>query len=473
MPLTSRRPRSASACVLTCLLALVSAGLLPARTALADDPPNTLLRKYEDIDFRRVIDESKSKVFPAVVYIRCVSENFDSGKRVVVESSGSGVIISPKGEVVTNWHVVDKAIQVRCLLQDGQALKAAIVGTDKDTDVALLQLELPANSPPLPFATLGDSKHLIEGQFVMAMGAPWGLSRSVSLGILSCTRRFLPAVSEYSLWLQTDAAISPGNSGGPLVDTNGSVIGINTRGTNSGGDMGFAIPAETVRAVVGQLRDYKKVNWSWTGLQIQPIKDFNRDMYFDGTEGVIVADTEPDSPARTAGVLPRDRIMKVNGVATNGLMEEDIPDIRRLLGLLPKGAPAKIELTREGKPLTLELIPREKGVVEGEQLDCPRWDLTLKAINQFADPDLYFHRKVGVYVNAVRYPGNASQSGLQAQDIIIKLGKTDVTTLDEARAIHKAAIEGVDKNHRMLVTVLRNGLMKQVVLDFSRDFSKE
>lgn len=431
------------------------------------------LDKFERLDFRRVIDDSKSKVFPAVVFIKCVSENFDTGKRVVVESSGSGVIMSPDGEVVTNWHVVDKAIEVRCLLQDGTALKADVVGTDRDTDLGLLKLKLPKDAKPLPFATLGDSKVLTEGQFVMAMGAPWGLSRSVSLGILSCTRRYLPAVSEYSLWLQTDAAISPGNSGGPLVDTNGKVIGINARGTMAGGDMGFAIPAETVAAVVSQLREHKKVNWSWTGLQLQPIKDFNRDTYFDGSEGVIVADTDPDSPARKAGIVFRDRILRVNGVTCNGLMEEDLPDIRRLLGLLPKGKPAKIEILREGKTVVVELTPREKGQVEGDQLDCPRWDLTLKSINQFANADLFFHRKEGVYVHAVRYPGNAAQAGFQPQDIIVKVGKTEIKSLDEAKALHKSAIDGVGQNHRLLVTVLRNGLMKQLVLDFSRDYSKE
>jgi serine protease Do len=168
----------------------------------------------EKLEFRHVINQAKERVFPAVVFVKCVSENYDTGKRITQESSGSGVLISPKGELLTNWHVVDKAVEVRCLLFDGQALRAKVVGTDKDTDLALLQLAMPENAKPLPYAKLGDSGKLAEGQFVMAMGAPWGLSRSVSLGILSCTRRFLPGSSEYSLWLQTDAAISPGNSGG-------------------------------------------------------------------------------------------------------------------------------------------------------------------------------------------------------------------------------------------------------------------
>lgn len=454
-------------------VALLTATVAAAQP-VASGAAEVSILENDSIDFRQVIEGAKSKVFPAVVYIRVVSENLDSGKRVMVESSGSGVAISPTGEVVTNWHVIDKAVQVRCLLQDGRALKARVVGSDQDTDLALLQLEIPEGQPLLPYAQLGDSRTLQEGQFVMAMGAPWGLSRSVSLGILSCTRRYLPEVSEYSLWLQTDASISPGNSGGPLVNTDGKVIGINSRGTGGGGgDIGFAIPVETVSAVVDQLRTDQKVNWSWTGLVLQPIRDFNRDIYFEGTDGVIIADVEPDSPAQAAGFQKRDRIISINGKPYNGLMEEDIPDIRRAIGLLQKNTPAKVVVQRAGQNLTIELTPREKGRVEGEEFDCPRWDFTVKAINQFHNANLYFHRKEGVYVKAARYPGNAYQAGLQPEDIILKIGKTDVKTLDEVKALHKAAIEGVATNHKLLITVLRNGLMKQVVLDFSRDYSKE
>ena len=156
----------------------------------------------------------------------------------------------------------------------------------------------------------------------------WGLRGdcrgSVSLGIISCTRRFLPSTSEYSIWLQTDAAISPGNSGGPLVNTNGEVIGINTRGIMAGGDVGFAVPAETILPVVEQLRAGGKVNWSWTGLQLQPLKDFNKNMYFEGTEGVMVADTDPESPARRAGIQPRDRILSINGKSVTAMTDEDL-----------------------------------------------------------------------------------------------------------------------------------------------------
>lgn len=425
------------------------------------------------LDFRETVKNAKDKVFPAVVYIKGLKESYRSGKKISQETAGSGVIISAKGELVTNWHVVDKTVEVRCLLYDGRALKARVVGSDKDTDLALVQLELDKDAEPLPYAEIGDSSQLREGDFVMAMGAPWGLSRSVSIGIISCTRRFLPGNSEYSLWLQTDASISPGNSGGPLVNTAGQVVGINTRGIMYGGDMGFAIPSETVREIVGQLRRYGKMNWSWMGLQLQPLKDFDRNIYFDADEGVIVSETDPDSPARRAGIRPRDRIIKINGKPVTAARAEDLPAVRRELGVLRKHEPAGIELIRGDKVLTISVTPREKGKVEGEELDCPRWDLTVKTINQFDNPDLYFHRKKGVFVFGVKRPGNAGSAGLRRQDIVVKIDGKEVTTLEDVKKIHEEALANVARKHRILFTMLRNGLMRQVVLDFSRDYEKE
>jgi serine protease Do len=325
----------------------------------------------------------------------------------------------------------------------------------------------------LAFSTFGDSTKLTEGDFVMAMGAPWGMARSVSIGIVSCTRRFLPEHSEYSLWLQTDASISPGNSGGPLVNTDGETVGVNTRGEMIGGDLGFAVPSETIKVIVSQLRDHREVDWSWTGLQLQPLHDFNRNIYFDATKGVIVAETDPESPARQAGIQPKDRIFSINGKLVIAMTEEDLPAVRREIGLLPKGVPARIEVMRNDQSVIVELIPRKKGKVEGEELDCPRWDFTVKAINQFDNPRLYFHCKEGVFVYGVKYPGNAAGSGLEREDIILEIDGKAVKTLDDVKAIHKAALDSVEKKHRIVFTVLRDGLRRQVVLDFSRDFEKE
>ena len=369
--------------------------------------------------------------------------------------------------------MVDKAIEVRCLLLDGRAYHAEVLGTDKDTDLALLKLERPADDPAVAYAELGDSDALTEGDFVMAMGAPWGLSRSVSIGIVSCTRRYLEDHSEYSLWLQSDASISPGNSGGPLVNTQGQVIGINALGTSYGGDMGFAIPSNTLARMVPQMREHGRVDWSWTGLRTQPIRDFGRDMYFEGTTGVIVASTDPESPARRAGLLKRDRILKINDDPVNALTEEDLPAVRRRLGMLAKDQPAAITIRRGDETIVVNLTPREKGKVEGEELECARWDLTIKTINQFDNPGLYFHRKEGVFIYGTEQPGNAAQAGLASSDIILKIDGQAVKTLDDVKKIHDQAVENIRTKTRAVFTVLRNGLMRQLVIEYSRDYDKE
>jgi len=299
------------------------------------------------------------------------------------------------------------------------------------------------------------------------------MNRSVTIGIVSCTKRYLPESSEYSDWIQTDASISPGNSGGPLVDTRGEIVGLNTRATMTGGDLGFTVPVETMRIIIPQLREHGEVRWSWSGLQLQALRDFDRNIYFDATEGVIVGGTDPDSPARKAGVKLKDRIIAVNGEPITALTVEDLPMVRRRLGLMPKNEAMELTIVRGGEQLAIDVTPREKGKVEGEELDCPRWDFTVKAINQFDNPDLYFHRKTGVFIFGVKYPGNASGAGLSEKDILLKIGDESIETLDDVRRVHQALIENVDAQHKVIVTVLRNGLLRQCILDYSRDYEKK
>jgi len=433
---------------------------------MADSGTNSL-------DFRAIINRAKARVFPAVVYIKCVREVFEMGQRNIMEVSGSGFIVNPEGEALSNWHVVEKAVEVRCLLQDGRAFNARVVGSDKDTDVALLQLIIPTNSAPLPYAQLGRASDMTEGDFVMAMGAPWGMTRSISLGIVSCSRRFLKESSEYHWWLQTDAAISPGNSGGPLVNTQGEVVGINTRGMMRGGDTGFAIPVELASEVAAQLRTSGRVNWGWTGIQLQPLRNFDRNIYFPHTNGVMVAETDPESPARKAGVEAGDRIIRINGTNITALNEEDIPATRRLLALLPLKKAAVLEIARRDNVVKLELTPTEKGVVEGKDIDCPRWDFTVRSINQFDTPDLFFQRAKGVFVNGVKYPGNASKAGLQPFDIIVKIDGRDIQTLEEVVSAHQEALKNLEKRKKIAVMVLRDGLTRLVSLDYSVDYKNE
>ncbi len=459
----SHRIRSGSA--LFFLALLFTAG--PMRLACAGRPG------LDRNDFRQVIHAAKDEVFPTVIFIQAVRETMERGERDSQTVTGSGVLVSETGEALSNWHVVDRAQQVRCMLYDGRAFDATVVGSDKDTDLALLQLDLPPDAEPLPFARLGDSNQATEGDFVMAMGAPWGLSRSVSIGIVSCARRYLPDHSEYNLWLQTDAAISPGNSGGPLVDTHGKVIGINTLGTLIGGDTGFAIPSAVIRDVLEPLRKQGHVDWAWTGLDLQPLNDFKRNVYFGHTRGVMMAGTAPGSPARRAGILTGDRLLAVNGRAVTALTEEALPDLRRQLGLLPKDKPATLQFMRDDQLVSLVVTPTQKGRVEGDDLEFPRWDFTAKAINRFDNPGLFFYRPQGVFVYGIKHPGNAQRSGLAQRDILLRIGPHEIHTLADAERAHREALEGLPGDHRVLVAVLRNGMQRQLVLDYARDFSRE
>ena len=451
------------------VVALIFFGGFAGRGVAADNPA---LLDLNQKDFRAIVARAKESVFPSVVYIHCVNENTDYGKQQQQTSSGSGVVINGEGELVTNWHVVEKALEVRCLLNDGRAFAADVVGSDKDTDLALLRLRI-AKGERLPTAALDAGAPLTEGDFVMALGAPWGLNRSVSFGIISCVRRYLPGSSEYSAWLQTDAAISPGNSGGPLVNTDGRIVGINARGALIGGDLGFAIPAATVATVIPRLRKYKEARWAWTGLQLQPIRDFQRNIYFEGDDGVIVAGTDADSPARAAGFLPNDRLLAINGQPVRALMEEDLPGVRLHIALLPQDKPSTFRIRRDKAEHDIAMQPRAKGSVIGEELVLKRWDFTLKNINQFEVPELYFQRKSGIYVSGINYSGNAAGSGLHRQDILLAINGQPVSTLEGARKIHEETLNAyaTSGTRRIILSVLRAGQNLQLILDISRDNS--
>lgn len=454
--------------ILTCLCILLVPGCKKAPKP-ADKPtdptPNIL-------DFRKIVSIAKDKVYPAVVYIKCIRQSHELGKKQSREIAGSGVIINPQAEVLTNWHVVDKAIEIRCLLYDGRAIDAELLGKDKDTDLALLKLKLSPDEQ-VPYAQLGDSTKLKEGDFVMAMGAPLGLNRSVSIGIISCVDRYLAENSQYSLWLQTDASISPGNSGGPLVNTDGQVIAINTLGVIFAGDMGFSVPSETIKFILPQLREYGQVEWSYLGLQLQPLRDFEKNIYFEQTEGVIVAETDPDSPARKAGIQARDRLINVNNRKIIALTSEKLPAVERYLGTLEKEKTVQICIERNGQIMDLQITPTEKGKVEGIELDCPRWDMTVKTINRFDNPQLYFHRKQGVFIFGIERPGNAANARLQKNDIILEINGKSATMLKDVKTIYNGSVENVENESKLVFNVLRNGLLRQIVLDFARDYEKE
>jgi serine protease Do len=423
-------------------------------------------------DFREVIAFARAKVQPAVLYLKCLLETTESGKLSAQSVSGSAFIISADGEFVTNWHVVNRARSIRCLLSDGRHFDADCLGSDKSMDLALCKMRLPPGQK-VPFSRFGSSAKIGEGDFVIAIGAPWGLNRSVTFGTVSCARRYLEAHSEYILWIQTDASIGPGNSGGPLVNTEGEIVGVNALGSMlPTANFGFAIPADEATLILEQLRKHGKVNWSWCGLDLQARHDFERDIYFDATNGVIVAGTAPDSPARQAGVLARDRLVAINGTAVDGPNEESLPALRRWIGLLPDSEKIVLELVRDSQPLSLTISPRLKGKVEGLEREFPKWDFSAKTINSFENPELHLRKPKGVYVFGLVRPGNAERSDLREKDIIVAVNGRPVESLDDLAASHKQSLASADRR-KALFTVLRNGKSRELILDFARDYQRE
>ena len=395
------------------------------------------LGTYDGI-FQDTVKSASGKVFPALVYIKVVQASMDSGRSSTASSSGSGVLISSDGEVVTNNHVIDKAQSIRCLLNDGRAFEAELVGCDKDTDLALLKLKLPANTPPLPYADFTD-KSVEEGDFVMALGAPWGLNRSVSIGIISCANRYLAGHSLYSLWYQTDAAISPGNSGGPLINTSGKIVGINTLGMFAAGALAFTIPSNTVEIMLERFRKYHKANWAWFGFRFQPLKDFERNIYLPYSQGVVISGTEPGSPAHKAGFEVNDLLTHIDGKAVTAVTAEELPAVYRELGLTEFGKKLKFTLLREGKTLTLECAAAEKGKVEGDEVACRGWGFTAKAINRFDTPELYFYQPEGVFVFGVEKFSPASRAGLYQGDIILQINGKIIKSPADLLDVYKQA----------------------------------
>ncbi len=423
-------------------------------------------------DFRDVVREARAKVFPSLVYVRVVCKDLTDGKNEKQSASGSGVVITPDGELLTNYHVIDKAVEIRCLLSDGTAFPAKVVGADKDMDVALLKLQRPPASPDLPAATLSPDAVAV-GDVVLAMGAPWGLARSVTMGIVSCTDRYLERCGQYTLWYQTDAAISPGNSGGPLVDTHGRVVGLNARG-NTAGAQAFTIPSTTILEILPNLRTKGNAAWSWFGFRFQPLHDFDHNMYFPYTNGVMVAGTDAGSPARKAGFKPGDRILSLDGRNVTALNAEDLPALERLFGLLPCGKGVRLEYERAGKAADVTVAPVEKGKVEGEEKLFPRWGFTAKEINRFNEPDLaFFAPSGGVYIAAITWEGNASSAGLRRKDIIKKMDGQAIGTIDELNQLYAKALKELPRKSRMDVVVERNGRPFTYVLKYLEDTEKD
>ncbi len=269
------------------------------------------------------------------------------------QSLGSGFIISEDGYILTNAHVVGQADEISVRLNDQKEYEAELVGEDERTDIALLKID----AEGLPTVKIGDSDDVEVGEWVLAIGAPFGLDHSATHGIVSAIGRDLPNES-YVPFIQTDAPVNPGNSGGPLIDADGEVIGVNSQiYTSSGGYMGisFAIPVNLAMNVAEQLKDTGQVSRGYLGVLIQPVtEELARSFGLDDTRGALVAQVEPDTPAEKAGIESGDIIVEFNGKAVKRSGE-----LPMLVGNAPVGEPATVTVIRDGKEREIEVVPAE------------------------------------------------------------------------------------------------------------------
>ncbi len=419
---------------------------------------------------------ARDRVLPALVHIQPVVTDFRTGREMKQSVVGSGVIFHDSGYVVTNYHVAGKAERIICTLFDKEQVKAELIGGDPLTDIAIIKLDLSEYHGSLAMAELGDSDSLQVGQFVLAMGSPLALSRSVSCGVVSTTDRYfsdearLPSgekTGRYNTWIQTDAAINPGNSGGPLVNLEGRVVGINSRATIFANNIGFAIPINIVKQVIEQILDHGKVIRSWIGVQAQAMQDMEGWFGTDRDRGVLVASVDPRSPAEAAGLQAGDVILKINRRDVSARFEEQLPYFYKLIADYAVGTHLDLEVQRGENVIYIEVITRELGDLMGQDLACDEWGFTVKAITKQMAVENQLEDTLGVFVSGVKRVGPAAEGGLRRGDVIREINEIPTPLYDDFYGKYNELIAvPADK---VLLTVKRFGNVKYVLLKIKKE----
>jgi serine protease Do len=368
---------------------------------------------------------------------------------------GSGFIIDPDGYIVTNNHVVNGASKITVTLTDGTTYPATVKGRDPKTDLALLKIDA---KTPLPYVAFGDSDKAREGDWVIAVGNPYGLGGTVTAGIISAHGRNINE-GPYDNFLQIDAPINPGNSGGPLFDQSGHVIGIDSAiysPTGGSVGIGFAIPSSTASKVVAQLREHGSVERGWLGVEMQPISpELAKAMGRSDHDGVIVLKVQPDSPAAAADLKQGDVITAVGGNAVKGSRE-----LAMTVAGIQKGSSAKFTVWRDGKERTVEVkIAAQPGdqLASADQAEPQNpVGLSLAPLSNDARSEFGLDDNArGVVVQDVKPDSHAAESGVQPGDVIVKVGNEAVRSPSEAAdRIHEAQRA---KKDAVPLLVMRNG----------------
>jgi serine protease Do len=376
------------------------------------------------------------------------------------KSLGSGVIIDKDGYILTNNHVVEKASSIKVKLSDGKEYEAKVVGKDVKTDIALIKVKV-KNS--LPVAVLGDSDRLEVGDWVLAVGNPYGLDHTVTAGIVSAKGRVI-GQGPYDDFIQTDASINPGNSGGPLFNLRGEVVGINTAIIAGGQGIGFAIPINMAKALLPQLKSNGKVVRGWLGVVIQKVTpELAKSFRLKELEGALVSDVMEDSPAYKAGVKRGDVIVSFDGKPIKEM--EELP---KIVAAVEVGKKVRIRLIRDGSPLDLDVtITEGRDETREAASAAPELEKDFGLVVQNITPEIARHLNIkdtkGVIVTDIQQGSPAEEADVRAGDIIREINRKPVRNVDDFRQIvgkartRDGVVMLVKRENMTFYAVMRNG----------------
>ncbi len=455
-----------SSCILPCFVALLFSSVIGSGRAEALSADSPGIRMLEEI--QSVITELAEQTKPSVVNLFPITGagrlREGPGERTPNPSgSGSGLIVDREGHIVTNNHVIGDATEIEVRFSDKTKLIAHVIGKDPDTDLAVLKV---TTDRPLPSARFGDSAGVKVGQWVLAVGNPFGLDRTVTLGVVSGIGRENINLSRYENFIQTDASINPGNSGGPLFNLRGEVIGINTAIINFAQGIGFAIPSNMAKQVIEQLLANGKVVRGWLGVGIQPLTaELAKKFGVAEGEGVLVNEVFEKDPAALAGIKPGDVIVKIDGAVV------DSPNkLSRLIATLTPGATSKIEIVRDLKHVMMDVplterrdttvttsIPQQEEKL-GVRLGLDLQDLTAALAERFK-----LRESKGVLIAKVEPNSLAQAEGLREGDLIKEVNRIEVSSVGE----FASAIARSKRGDTLLLRVLRENRAFYVVLKSS------
>jgi serine protease Do len=424
----------------------------------------TMARAEEAEEERRAaVDTAIAKVYPTLVRIHVVWLDYGGGREQKYEASGSGAIIGSDGLVITNHHVAGRATLITCTLQDRQVVPADLVGTDAMSDIAVLRLRLGERrdpTAPVPVATFGDSSTLKVGDTVLAMGCPRSISQSVTAGIVSNTEMILPRyfggmeldgedVGSLVKWIGHDAVIFPGNSGGPLVNLRGEIIGINEIGVGLGG----AIPSNIARGVVASILAKGEVKRSWVGIGIQPL------LRGSGLErGVLVSGVVDGSPAHTAGIRSGDVLLSWGGKPLTARFAEEIPAVNQAFLEVPAGTKVPVVLLRDGKEVTVELLTVDRGQARGDEKVLTAWGISATDITALMAVRMQRASMSGARVSSMRDGGPAAEAKppIAWGDVITEVAGQPVKGVEDLVRISNGLTAGKDRPFPVLVAFERD-----------------